>query len=386
MSKRTSESVRPAETVGAVTTASKYTITAQADEYRPATHDYFRQHFENFVFQGGGMRGIAFGGAILFLEKYNLLSQIKRFAGSSAGAIVAGLLAVGCTGQKTTDILHNTRFHTFMDGRESPLYAFSDAWRFLHEYGFFKGEVFEQWYGKVLEDITGDPNITFLQVYERYGKELVITGTCLNTCETHYYHYKEYPHMPVKTAVRISMGIPCIFTAFKEPGTDNLMVDGGILNNYPIWVFDGKTIGDPGVTDEEILKSKTLGFKLMTDQEKQDYKLYHIEERIDGAMGFIKALINSMLIQIERGHIRAGYWPRTVCINTHNADSFNFDLPDETKQKLIQSGYDSISAKMIEISNTLVPKPVETTQTTQTTETDEITIEDITNSIEHLSF
>ena len=332
----------------AVDLNSTFKIVPTSDEGSPecqAAYNYFRDHFENFVFQGGGIRGIAFGGAICYLEKWNLVKQLKRIAGSSAGAIIAGALAVGYSGSEIIDLLHKTDFKTFED--DSKFGPFGDLWRFVNKYGIYKGDAFEKWYAKVLMEKTGDPNITFLQVYQRYGKELVITGTCLNTCETHYYHYLKYPNMPVKTAVRISMSIPALFASVQENG--HVMVDGGVLNNYPIWVFDGNTIGDSRVTDDEILKSKTLGFKLMTDQEKADYKLYHIEEPVDNIIQYLKALINSMLIQIERGHIRTGYWPRTVCINTHNVGSLEFSLPSETKQKLIQGGYDSIHDKMVEI-------------------------------------
>lgn len=330
-----------------------FSIEDSLDENISETHAYFRQNFENFVFEGGGIRGIAFGGAIYYLEKYNLMAQVKRFAGSSAGAIVAAALAVGYKGTEIIDILQNTDFKSFMDGRDSIFYAVGDLWRFIKEFGLFKGEVFESWYSKILEDKTGNAEITFLEVYEKYGKELVITGTCLNTYETHYYHYKKYPNMPIKTAVRISMGIPGIFTVFKEPNTGNVMVDGGVLNNYPIWVFDGEIIGDPNITDDDVSKSKTLGFKLMTNHEKDDYKLYHDKTAINNLSQFIKALVNSMLIQIERGHIRSGYWARTVCINTYNIDSINFDLTTEMKQKLIQSGYDSIRTKMTNLKSTL---------------------------------
>lgn len=317
-----------------------------ANENVPGTHDYFRNHFENFVFCGGGSRGIALGGALSYLEKYNLTNQIKRVAGSSAGAIVAGAFAVGYKGSEINAILQNTNFETFMDHHSNVFYDTCDFFRFIRDFGFFKGDVFESWYGNLLGKKTGNADITFLEIYERYGKELVVTGTCLNTSETHYYHYKKYPNMLVRKAVRISMSIPGIFAACKEPETGNIMVDGGVLNNYPIWVFDGKYIGDPDVTDDDVAKSKTLGFKLMSSQEKDDYKLYHAHAPINNIKQYVEALINSMLIQIERAYIRPGYWEKTVPIATFNVSSFNFDLDSKTKNELIQSGYDAVCIKV----------------------------------------
>jgi len=147
--------------------------------------------------------------------------------------------------------------------------------------------------------------------------------------------------MPIALAVRISMSIPLFWKAVKL-GRDT-MVDGGVLNNYPIWVFDGKYIGDPNVSDTTIDKSKTLGFKLMTESQHQDSTLYHVDEKIDGPLEDAKAFLNAMLIQIERGHIREGYWKRTVCINTHDMGSLDFSLSQEKKDMLIHEGY--IAAK-----------------------------------------
>jgi NTE family protein len=314
------------------------------DEDLELAYEHFNSHFENFVFEGGGIRGIAFGGTIYYLEKHDLMKHIKRFAGSSAGSIVAAALSVGYSGKEIINILHNTNFKQFEDDSWGVV---GDLYRIFTKFGVYKGEAFEEWFQTVLAKKTGNPDITFLEIYEKYGKELAITGTCLNTAETHYYHYTTYPHMPIKKAVRISMSIPVFFASVKEGNT--IMVDGGLLNNYPIWVFDGDTIGDSHVSDEQIVKSKTIGFKLMTDQEKQDYKLYHVDEKINNIFQYAKALINTLLIQIERGHIRSGYWKKTVAINTHNVSSLEFSLPEETKQKLIQTGYDSIHEKLVAI-------------------------------------
>ena len=52
-------------------------------------------NFRNLVFEGGGVKGIAYAGALKELEKKGLLTSLQRVAGTSAGAITATLLAVG---------------------------------------------------------------------------------------------------------------------------------------------------------------------------------------------------------------------------------------------------------------------------------------------------
>lgn len=412
------------------------TIGVQQSDELNDTYDQFRHKFDSFIFEGGGIRGIGFGGSIKYLEEHNLLKQINRFAGSSAGAIVAAALAVGYSGDDIIKILHDTNFEEFKDDSFGVIL---DIWRFINEYGVYKGEKFLDWIGDILKAKTGNANITFKEVYDKYGKELVVTGTNVNQYKTRYFHHKKDPHMPVKLAVRISMSIPVFFKAVKlteyecvnchemMPDNDsacyecghehfykcvcgekitsgygmcdtcknpnklqckhcneaivkevdkrsrvdkpcwncakecaprqiiNYYVDGGVLNNYPIWVFDGKYIGDPHITEEDINKSNSLGFKLMTDQESKDYQLYHAEIQIKGIVDFLTCLINSMSIQIERGHIRHGYWDKTVTISTHNVNWLEFNLPAETKEKLIQQGYDAIHDKIVEINKNKTP-------------------------------
>jgi NTE family protein len=298
------------------------------------------EHIENLVFEGGGIRGIAFGGAARFIQEHDLLKNIKGLAGSSAGAIVAAGIAVGYESQEIIDILTQTDFNSFKD---DSWFVIMDIIRLLSQYGIYKGDAFYKWISDVLAKKTGDPKITFRQVYERYGKILVITGSCLNRAKSYYFNHQDpaYADMPVALAVRISMSIPIYWKAVNLG--DDIMVDGGVLNNYPLFVFDGKFIGDTDVTDEQIAKSKTIGFKLMTSDERQDNTLYHVNEKIDGPVDFTKAFINALLIQIERGHIRSGYWDRTVCINTHNISSLDFSITVDQKKTLVDEGY--IAAK-----------------------------------------
>lgn len=56
--------------------------------------------YRNLVMEGGGIRGIAYGGALAELEKQGVLAGIQRVGGTSAGAIQAALLAVGYSPQE----------------------------------------------------------------------------------------------------------------------------------------------------------------------------------------------------------------------------------------------------------------------------------------------
>ncbi len=301
-----------------------------------SVQEYAKTNVTNLVFEGGGIRGLAFGGVMKLMEEHNLLQFITKLAGSSAGAIFATGIAVGYKAQEMIDIMTQKDFNEFKDS--SPIVVL-DLLRLLTQFGIYKGDAFFAWISDIIAKKTGDPKTTFKQIYERFGKTLVITGTCLNRATTFFFSHEDpqYADMPVALAVRISMSIPCYWKAVKL-GKDT-MVDGGVLNNYPLYVFDGKFIGDTDISDATIASSKTIGFKLMMSDERNDDTLYHINDEIDGPIEFTKAFINAMLIQIERGHIRSGYWDRTVCINTHNISSLDFNITSDQKVSLVREGY-----------------------------------------------
>jgi NTE family protein len=316
------------------------------------TIEELAEDVEHLVFEGGGIRGIAFGGSIRFMEEFNLLRNVRGIAGSSAGAIIATAVAVGFTGDEIIDVMSKTDFTTFKDDSWGII---GDLIRLVRQYGIYKGDAFYKWISDLLESKTGKGQITFKEVYERYGKVLVVTGSCLNRAQSFFFHHESYPDMPVAFAVRISMSIPLYWKAINLDG--NTMVDGGVLNNFPIYAFDGKTIGDPNVDDETMNHSKTVGFKLMTSAESKSAQLYEINDRINGPMDYGKAFINALLIQVERGHIRSGYWERTVCINTHDVKTLDFALSENKKQLLVHEGYlaakNYFTCKMCHIPNNM---------------------------------
>ena len=61
--------------------------------------------FRNLVFEGGGVKGIAYSGALAVLEERGILPQIRRVGGASAGTINAALLALGYSLGEIRDIL-----------------------------------------------------------------------------------------------------------------------------------------------------------------------------------------------------------------------------------------------------------------------------------------
>ena len=62
-------------------------------------------HFKNLVFEGGGVKGIAYVGAMEVLDREGILNNIERVAGTSAGAMVAVLVGLKYSAEEVKDVL-----------------------------------------------------------------------------------------------------------------------------------------------------------------------------------------------------------------------------------------------------------------------------------------
>lgn len=71
---------------------------------------------KNLVFEGAGIRGIAYSGAIKVLEEKNLLQNVERVGGTSAGAITALLISLGYSPDEISGLINSTSFKKFNDG------------------------------------------------------------------------------------------------------------------------------------------------------------------------------------------------------------------------------------------------------------------------------
>ncbi len=298
---------------------------------------------ENLVTEGGGVKGIALFGAIQCLHDHQLLDNFTRFAGSSAGAIMAMALACHFSMDTLRKVIVDTNFS---DLKDDDWGIARDLYHVFHDYGYYKGDALHAWIEGLLTEETKVEHITFKQVHQIYGTELVITGTNVSTGMTEYYHHSTHADMRVSDAVRISISIPYFFRAVKRlringvEGNDeyDILVDGGVLNNYPIWVFreDGELCTS---RSQACHNSKTLGLKLMDTAESPDDQLFHNRHVITSFREYTLALMNTILSEVERAHIDDGYWENTVCIPTCGVSTTDFDLTPEKKQELIDSGY-----------------------------------------------
>lgn len=202
----------------------------------------------NLVFAGGGVKGLAYAGALDELEKKGLLAKelknIQRIAGASAGAITALLLGLKFSIKEITDILEKMDFNAFQDNSSNPL---TELGYIRHEFGYCKGDYFLNWVKAIIKNKTGNENITFADLKKNGFKDIYFLATNLSRGTSEIFSFEHTPNMPVAIAVRASMSIPVFFTAVRfgiddkgnfDPNGTDVYVDGGVINNYPIDLFD----------------------------------------------------------------------------------------------------------------------------------------------------
>ncbi|WP_299820402.1 patatin-like phospholipase family protein [uncultured Pontibacter sp.] len=322
--------------------------------------------YQNLVFEGGGVRGIAYGGALEQLDSLGILSPIKRVAGTSAGAIQAALLAVGYTPTEITEITYATPVQQFNDGR---FIFFGGTNRLFKQYGWYRGDKFTDWIGKMIEAKTGSPNLTFAQLHALAGysnyKDLYVTGTNLSDQSVMVFSHETFPDMQVKHAVRISMSIPLYYRAVlldqqgnivtkpKKGQEVDVLVDGGILANFPLTLFDDPKYlasTSPAQTDYDsqgtFYNPQTLGLRLDRDEQiafdKQQAGLapYNISKFSD----YMGAFYNIVKESLNRQHIQPHDWTRTISTSTAGFSSKVRKLSEIEKSTLLKSGRNGVQA------------------------------------------
>lgn len=317
-------------------------------------------HFRNLVFEGGGVKGIAYIGAMRVLEEKGIVPDIQRVGGTSAGAINATLIALGFTNAEQRDILWKLDFKNFMDDTWGVV---RDIQRLIDEFGWYKGDFFHDWISGHIKKKLGDPNATFQDLKDAKKPDLFVYGTNLSTHFGEVFSIEHTPTMCIADAVRISMSIPLFFAAIRNAQND-VYVDGGVLLNYPIKLFDREKYITPEnrlsmafkteYYNEEnkrflekhrssspyVYNKETLGFRLDSGKEIAVFR-YGAEpqhDSINDLFDYSKALITTIMGCQDNIHLHSDDWQRTIYVNTLGVATTDFGLSNETKKKLEDSG------------------------------------------------
>lgn len=286
------------------------------------------------VFEGGGVKGIGLVGAVAVTEEKGY--QFENVAGTSAGAIIAALIAAGYKASEMKRILDELDYNEFKDpgwvGRIPLIGPIINL--FLYK-GIYKGDFFEEWLRKLLEDKNvrtfGDLVMEEYQDDPRYRYKLQVIASDLSRGKLRVLprdsdKYGISPDaLDVAQAVRMSMSIPFFFKPVIRPNIhDELsyIADGGVLSNYPVWLFDNGTANP---------QWPTLGYKLVEPEMDES-------NTIRGVITMLMALFATMMEAHDALYIENSNFARTIPIETKDVGTTEFGITPDKSEKLYHRG------------------------------------------------
>lgn len=278
------------------------------------------------VFSGGGVKAYAFIGALESIEKKKL--RFERVAGTSAGAIVAAFLAAGYKPDELRALLDDLDLRSFLDTPYLSRLLPGSKWFFLYfQMGIYKGDKFENW---IYQQLATRNIVTFGDLKKDYLKVVVsdlTLGKLVVIPDDLERVYGINPNQfPVAKAVRMSAGFPYFFMPQKLAGKNNqksIMVDGGLLSNFPMWVFD---------SDSKKRLRPLLGIKLSES-------LQHAQpSKINNALDMLHALFTTMKQAHDARYIAKSQTANIIFIPVEHVQTVDFSIDEAVKEKLIACG------------------------------------------------
>jgi len=296
------------------------------------------------------VKGAALVGGLKRLEDAKV--KFLGYGGSSAGAIVAALKAVGYSAPEIREEMDRKPFIDFLDGfkhdinwkklieefPELKLKNSINVLRYMWKHhilsiiktiviskGLYDGNDFSRWLKGLIEkkgpkDTAG--HVTFGSL-DRCADKIDIRIVAADLQNRSYVVLSKdgYADLELYKAVRASMSIPLLFKPF--PYTDNnYFVDGGVVSNFPAWIFQDEA-------DKTV-----LGLRLESDTFKE----------INSFGSFGSALFNTIFEGAnEIQNIGLDKNIHSIKINTQDYSMLDFRLSTKDKTQLYNAGLAAVN-------------------------------------------
>lgn len=235
--------------------------------------------YTNLVLSGGGVQGLAFVGCIKVLESQPYFHLFRNFVGASVGSIFSLFLTCGYSSAEITEFLKTYA----MDSKYTQL-NFKNIMNFYTTCGLDDGSSLTEIVKLILTNKGCDPDITFIQLGKKMGRNLIVTGSNLTNHSIEYFNIDNTPDMPVHLAVRISTCVPLIFTPVFYH--DCYYVDACIYNNFPIEYFKRESTTTCGI--------------LLKDEKVETNNSNHTPRLFANIVDFLGELVHSMISHVEK--------------------------------------------------------------------------------------
>jgi NTE family protein len=304
-------------------------------------------HSVDLVLSGGGVLGIGHVGVVSVLEERGL--GFRRVAGTSAGSIVGALVAAGMPGARLRELVEGLDYRRFLDKDvldRVPLIG--PPLSLVLENGYAEGDYFVEWLTRRLAEL-GVRTFADLRIDDDPGADprpehrwrLVVMAADVSRGELLRlpWDYRRYgldpDEQPVADAVRASISVPYLFEPYRlrYAAGESSLVDGGLVSNYPIDVFD-RTDGQPP-------RWPTVGVTLIPRLPAADTKLVPPLRalRLLPGFRFLEQVVVTAVVGRDQGYL-AQPWvrDRSIEVDSLGVNPFDFTIGPQTVERLYQSG------------------------------------------------
>jgi NTE family protein len=301
----------------------------------------------DLVLSGGGVLGIGHVGAVSVLAERGF--DFRRIAGASAGSVVGSLLAAGMEPPELRARMAELEYRRFVD-RDAldriPLLG--PPLSVLLENGYAEGEYFRELLAAELEELGvktfgdrrvkadrgADPRPEHRWLLTVMAAD-VTRGELLRLPNDYRRYGLDPDRQPVAGAVRASISVPYLFEPHKlrYPGGESLLVDGGLISNYPLDTFDR--------TDGRRRRWMTLGVtvipKLPADATRLVPQLAAL--RLLPGFRYLESVVTTAVVGRDQGYL-AQPWvaERSIRVDGLGVNPFDFTIDRETVERLYESG------------------------------------------------
>jgi NTE family protein len=300
----------------------------------------------DLVCEGGGVKGVGLAGAFSVLEERGY--RVQNVAGTSAGAITAALIAAGYDSATLKEVIFGLDFAPFMDkGWEDRIPVAGKITSLLLDQGVYEGTRFVDWMTELLaaKDVRTFGDLRTGDEDPRYAHRLQVIASDVTSRRLLVLPRDaavlglDPDELDVALAVRMSMSIPLFFEPVRihnsKTNHEHLIVDGGMLSNYPVWLFD--------CDDGEAPAWPTFGLLLVEPEPKTPITARlpepeHAPRGARGLMALLSAMVHTMMEAHDRLYVEKEQYARTIPIKTLGVGTTEFALSGERKLALYNSG------------------------------------------------
>ena len=300
------------------------------------------------VFAGGGVRGIAHVGALEVAEQHGY--RWDYVAGTSAGAIIAALVAAGYTATELYASMQEIDYSRFVAVPAHDPLRISSVFNIITHGGLHDGAYIEEFVREKLHAkrirTFGDLLIARQKqnpnLFQRYKLTVIASditqGRIVRLPQDACLYGIDPNALDVARAVRMSASIPFFFIPMQltdANGNPSCIVDGAMLSNYPLFLFEHLR------GEQDALP--TFGFQLVDTSQQHTLgndgnNGNNSNDATPRGIAMLKALFSTMMSAHDRLYMNDETFAHTIAIPVNGVTATQFDLTQAQEQQLYESG------------------------------------------------